>query len=241
MAKSGKRELEARQVLGLFKQFEKRQSGKKDVYVGDFRESVTHENQELSKLVEEREANAARAKHDFCNEIRSHISTALAPLVSDRKRINQARFDNRQVPGHLDPLSHPYLAHLSLIIKKSNVLLADYSHLSKLIDTVCEVGELGEGWQEDCERLARLLEIGKHVAGKHVDEVVQNKRAETLAKGKERNTADAKEVQEASVFFKRQISIEEKSGDKVPLLLGSTLHQVEKGVRRIAKSLPWAE
>ncbi|TKA35813.1 hypothetical protein B0A49_13636, partial [Cryomyces minteri] len=144
----------------------------------------------------------------------------LAPLVSDRKGINQARFDNRQVLGNRHPLSHPYFAHLSLVIGNSNVLLADYSHLSKLIDTVCEVGELGEGWQEDCERLTRLLRIGKHVAEKHVDEVVQKKRAETLAKGNERNIADAKEVQEASIFFKRQMSIEEKSGDKVPLPLG---------------------
>lgn len=84
--------------------------------------------------------------------------------------------------------------------------------------------DIQQGWQQDREKVERLLDLGKRVVERRIEEVVSHKTAEELVGGEE--------MTEAKSIFEGTVSKEEKQNP------GQVLQQMEKGVEKMVRMLP---
>ena len=103
--------------------------------------------------------------------------------------------------------------------------LAYYKSTSEAISalqTPIKAGtEIQQGWQQDREKVENLLNLGKRVMGRRIEELVRNKRVEDLVE----ETVEVKSVFRGTKDW----------GEQGP---GEVLQGIEKGVERMVKALP---
>lgn len=159
-------------------------------------------------------------------------------------------------PGH---------AHVTLLIEKGEKLLTLYKYTNEVILKAPSINSQLQRYAKDKEEVEHMLVVGKQVAQRRIDEVLQNGQQETSMKRKNVRVEEPhseEELKLAEALFGRKSIVGEsgedelegegegKGGSEQPdtaeaLLSGPgvyrLLYDTEKGVKRLAGNLPFLE
>lgn len=207
-----------------------------------------------------------RAKQDrkFKSDIRSLITSVLsAPssIPSVRVEAKTRRVITEGSDTEADP--RPGHAHVTLLIEKGEKLLTLYKYTNEAISKAPSIDNQLQKYAKDKEDVEHMLVVGKQVAQRRIDEVLQNGQPETSTKRKNVRVEEPRSEEElklAGELFGRksivgesgegEVEAEGEGGSEQPdtaeaLLSGPgvyrLLHDAERGVKRLAGNLPFLE
>lgn len=138
-----------------------------------------------------------------------------------------------------DPASLPMYGTASALLQRSRAMIDIYGQASQLIEQAKPAERPDAGWEQDMDRVSRLLDSGKRIAQRRIEDVLQTQHdKENQAPVLHELAAD---LAEAAAIFSRSPAVGKERGSEAGKKRhdwAETLVQVEKGVKRMVKGLP---
>lgn len=205
-------------------------------------------------------ANFLRADQDrkFKSDIRALVSSVLfTPGSKPKVRVEAKtrRITTEDSGTETDP--RPGYAHVALLVAKSERLLELYKQANTAISKAPSANYQMQKYAKDKEEMEHMLGVGKQVAQRRIDEVLQNDQPETLMKARKVDTSKSyseEDLKLAEVVFGRKdnrgLGIPDGAGGAVQEMTRPTfdgpgvyrlLHDAERGVKRFVINLPFLE
>ncbi|KAF2116180.1 hypothetical protein BDV96DRAFT_44840 [Lophiotrema nucula] len=204
---------DSQEMLALRPYLKKSKGCDKDIH--QFRSKVEKDRTDLRSSLQQRLHRAESENQRRCNDIASIISDALLPPSSMQK----AEGDHPAlIPGTSIARSAAY-SPVDQVLRASKKMVDEYNTIEKLVEDITpkDDQQITEAWREEVKNTQRKLDIGHKVA----------------LRGVKRVLGVEDEVEE-------NVEGEEEWPD-VPLNqeLQRTLYYAERGVKRLAKGLPY--
>ncbi|KAF2238385.1 hypothetical protein EV356DRAFT_518931 [Viridothelium virens] len=207
------------------------QSDSKDDFMLKLNKRVKGDEKDLMDLLAGKKSEVAENDRSFISRLQN-LPAATIGSVSPTS----------STPSLQDPSYHSQSSQVitdsATLFQHCDDLLASYNSTAQAIATASPQTptqtsdvEVQQGWQQDREKVERLLELGKRVTGRRVEGLVRGKTVEELVRDAER---DVEEMEADALFTRAEAEEEVGEEGRGP---GEVLRGIEKGAKRMVRGL----